>query len=82
MIDYLLNEHPFASLIAAIIIVVALAIAIIDIPIYYAMDYSCGKKAEMLNSEHHFGYFEGCWVLDKSTNTWVEYTTIRNVEVK
>ena len=81
MLDYLLNEHPFASLIAAIIIVVALALAIIDIPIYYAMDYYCGKKAEMLNTEYKYGYWEGCWVRDKD-GTWVEYTTIRNVGVK
>ena len=82
MLENLINEHPMTSLVVLLVLALGLVVAVVNIPIYYAMDYSCGKKAEMLNSQHHFGYFEGCWVLDKSNNTWVEYTTIRNVEVK
>lgn len=82
MFENLINEHPMTSLVVLLVLALGLVVAVVNIPIYYAMDYSCGKRAEMLNTSHHFGYLEGCWVLDKSTNTWVEYTTIRNVEVK
>ena len=82
MFENLINEHPMTSLVVLLVLALGLVVAVVNIPIYYAMDYSCGKRAEMLGTEHHYGYLEGCWVLDKSNNTWVEYTTIRNVEVK
>ena len=81
MVENLINEHPMTSLVVLLVLALGLVVAVVNVPIYYAMDYSCGKKAEMLNSEHHFGYFEGCWI-KQPDNTWVEYTTIRNVEVK
>ena len=82
MVESFINEHPMTSLVVLILLALALIVAVINVPCYYAMDYSCSKKAEMLNTEHHFGYLEGCWVLDKSNNTWVEYTTIRNLGAK
>ena len=82
MLDYFLTEHPCASLIIGLILTVVITVAVVNVPIYYVMDHSCAKRAELLNTEHHFGYLEGCWLKDKDNNTWYEYTTLRNVEVK
>ncbi len=82
MLDYLLTEHPCASLIAAIILTMAIVVTVVAVPAYYAQEYSCSKKASVLQTEYQFGFWEGCWVKDKSNNTWYEYTTIRNVNVE
>lgn len=81
MLDYLLNEHPCASLIAAIILVTAIAVAAVGIPCRYAAEHQCSKRAAMLQTEYQYDLWTGCWVKDKD-NTWVEYKTIRNVGEK
>ena len=81
MVESFINEHPMTSLVVLLVLALGLVVAIVNVPIYYAMDYSCGKKAEMLNTEYQYGYWTGCWV-KQPDNTWVEYTTIRNVGVK
>lgn len=81
MIEYFLNEHPMTSLVIILVFALALIVTVVNVPIYYAMDHSCSKKAEMLNTEYKYGYWEGCWIKQQD-NTWVEYTTIRNVGVK
>ncbi|MBQ1572583.1 MAG: hypothetical protein IIZ78_15750 [Clostridiales bacterium] len=82
MIENILNEYPMTSLVIIILFALALIVAVVNVPIYYALDYGCSQKAEMLNTEYKFGYWTGCWVKDKKDGTWYEYTTIRNVEVK
>lgn len=82
MIEDFVNEHPMTSLVIIIVLALALIVAVVDVPIYYVMEHSCAKRAELLNTEHHFGYLEGCWVKDKNNGTWYEYTTTRTVEVK
>lgn len=81
MLEYFLNEHPMTSLVIIILLALALIVAVVNIPCYYALDHSCSKKAAMLNTEYKFGYWEGCWIKQKD-NTWVEYTTIRNLGAK
>lgn len=81
MIENILNEHPMTSLIVILVLALALIVAVVNTPIYFAMDYSCSKKAEMLNTEYKYSYWTGCWVKDND-GTWYEYTTIRNVDVR
>lgn len=81
MIEYFVNEHPMTSLVILLALALSLIVTVVTVPSYYAMDYSCSKKAEMLGTEYKFGYWEGCWV-KQPDNTWVEYNTIRNVGAK
>ena len=81
MLENLINEHPMTSLVVLLVLALGLVVTVVNVPIYYAMDHSCSKKAEMLNTEYKYGYWEGCWV-KQPDNTWVEYTTIRNLGVK
>ena len=82
MIEDFLNEHPMTSLVMLLVFATALVVAIVAVPTYYVQDYSCSKRAELLDTEHKFSYWTGCWIKDKSSNTWYEYTTVRTVEVK
>ena len=81
MLEYFINEHPMTSLVILLVLALALIVAVVDIPVYYVMDYSCSKKAEMLNTDYKFGYWTGCWV-KQPDGTFVEYGTIRNVDIK
>lgn len=81
MLDYFLTEHPIASLIAAIILTTAIAVAVVALPARYASEYQCSKRADMLNTEHNYSFWTGCWVKDKD-GTWIEYSTVRNVGSK
>lgn len=76
MLDYILTEHPIASLIAAIILTTAIAVAVVYIPCRYAAEHQCSKRAAMLQTDYHYGIWEGCWI--KKDGAWVEYNTIRN----
>lgn len=81
MLDYFLTEHPIASLIAAIILTTAIAVAAVALPCRYAAEHQCSKRADMLKTEYQYGFWEGCWV-KQSDNTWVEYSTVRNLGSK
>lgn len=81
MLDYFLTEHPLTSLIIAIVLVTAIAVAVVVIPSSYAVEYKCSQRAAMLKAEYQYDFWTGCWV-KQPDNTWVEYTTIRNVGVK
>lgn len=81
MLDYFLTEHPIASLIAAIILTTAIAVAVVYIPCRYAAEHQCSKRADMLHTDYHYGFWEGCWI-KQPDNTWVEYSTVRNLGSK
>lgn len=81
MLDYFLNEHPIASLIAAIILTTAIAVACVALPCRYAAEHQCSKRADMLQTDYHYGIWEGCWI-KQPDNTWVEYSTVRNLGSK
>lgn len=78
MLDYVLTEHPIASLIAAIILTTAIAVACVVLPCRYAAEHQCSKRADMLKTEYQYDFWTGCWVKDKD-GTFVEYSTVRNV---
>lgn len=80
MLEYFLNEHPITSLIIIIAIATVIAVGVVAVPAYYAQEHTCTKKARVMQTEYQYGFWEGCWVKDEGK--WVEYTTIRNVEVK
>jgi len=77
MLEYFLNEHPLTSLIIAIVLVTAIAVAAVALPCRYAAEHQCSKRAAMLQTDYQYGFWEGCWVRDNGH--WVEYGTIRNV---
>jgi hypothetical protein len=77
MLENFLNEYPITSLIIIIAIVTAVAVVCVAFPAHIAADHSCAKRAEMLETEYQYGFWEGCWVKDEGK--WVEYGTIRNV---
>jgi hypothetical protein len=79
--EYFLNEHPIASLIAIIAIVTAVAVVVVAVPAHFAADHSCSKRAELLETDYQYSFWTGCWVKDKD-NSWVEYRTIRNLGTK
>ena len=78
MLDYLLTEHPIASLIAAIILTTAIAVAAVALPCRYAAEHQCSNRAAMLQTEYQYDFWTGCWV-KQADNTWVEYSTVRTV---
>lgn len=78
MLDYFLTEHPIASLIAAIILTTTIAVAAVALPCRYAAEHQCSQRAAMLQTEHRYDFWTGCWVR-QADNTWVEYSTIRSV---
>ena len=80
MLEYFLNEHPITSLIIIIAIVTAITVAVVAVPVHLAADHACAKRAEMLETEYKYGFWQGCWVKDEGK--WVEYNTIRNVGSK
>jgi len=77
MLDYFLTENPLTSLIIILAIVTAVAVGVVAVPAHFAADHACAKRAEMLETEYQYGFWEGCWVKDEGK--WVEYGTIRNV---
>lgn len=81
MMEYFLNEHPITSLIIIIAIVTAVAVVGVVVPARLAADYSCSKRAEILETDYQYSVWTGCWVKDKD-NSWVEYRTIRNLGTK
>ena len=81
MLDYFLTEHPFTSLIIIIALATVITVGVVALPIRLAVDHTCAKRAELLETEYHYGFFEGCWIKNKD-NTWVEYQTIRNVGIQ
>lgn len=81
MIEEFFCDHPMIVLIGAIILTTALVVCGISVPAYYAQEHSCSKKAAVMQTDYHFGIWEGCWIKQQD-NTWVEYTTIRNVGIK
>lgn len=76
MIEEFCYSHPMAVLVAAIILAIALVVCCVTVPAYYAQEYSCAKKASVMQTDYQYGFWEGCWV--KKDGAWVEYTTIRN----
>lgn len=80
MLDYILTEHPIASLIAAIILTTAIAVACVALPCRYAAEHQCSKRAAMLQTDYQYDVWTGCWL--KEEGKWVEYKTIRNVGAK
>jgi hypothetical protein len=81
MLEYFLNEHPISSLLIIIAIVTAIAVVVVAIPAHFAADHTCAKRAEILETEYQYGFWQGCWVRGKD-GAWVEYNTIRNVGTK
>ena len=81
MLDYFLTEHPIDALIAAIILTTAITVAAVALPCRYASEYQCSKRADMLQTEHRYDFWTGCWVKDKD-GTFVEYSTVRNLGSK
>jgi len=77
MLEYFLNEHPITSLIIIIAIVTVVAVGVVAVPTHLAADHACAKRAEIMQTEYQYGFWEGCWVKDEGK--WVEYGTIRNV---
>lgn len=80
MLDYFINEYPITSLIIIIAIVTVVAVVCVAVPTHFAADHACAKRAELLETEYQYGFWQGCWV--KSEGKWVEYSKIRTVEVK
>jgi hypothetical protein len=78
MLDYILTEHSIASLIAAIILTTAIAVAVVAIPTRWAAEHQCSKRAALLQTEYQYDFWTGCWVR-QADNTWVEYSTVRTV---
>lgn len=76
MLDYFITEHSIASLLIIIAIVTVVAVGVVAVPAHYAADHACAKRAEMLETEYQYGFWQGCWV--KDSGHWVEYRTIRN----
>ena len=77
MLEYFINERPITSLIIIIAIVTVVAVGVVAVPAHLAADHACAKRAEMLETEYQYGFWQGCWVKDEGK--WVEYNTIRNV---
>lgn len=73
-----IDEHPFAFLLFILATATAVIVAAVSVTSNYVGDYTCSKKAIMLQTEYQYGFWEGCWI-KANDNTWVEYTTIRNV---
>lgn len=80
MLDYFITEHSIASLIIIIAIVTVVAVGVVGVPAHLAADHACAARAEMLETEYQYGFWQGCWV--KDSGHWVEYSTIRNVGSK
>lgn len=78
MLEYFLSEHPITSLIIIIAIVTAIAVAAVALPVRYATEHQCSKRAAMLQTDYQYDLWTGCWVKDKD-GSFVEYNTIRNV---
>lgn len=78
MLDYFISEHPFVTLIAAIVLTTAIAVACVALPCRYAVEHQCSQRAAMLKTEYQYDFWTGCWIKDKD-GTFVEYSTVRNV---
>lgn len=81
MLEYFLNEHPISSLLIILAIVTAVAVGVVGVPAHFAAEHTCAKRAEILETEYQYGFWQGCWVRGKD-GAWVEYNTIRNVGTK
>lgn len=80
MMEYFLNEHPITSLLIIIAIVTAVAVVVVAVPAHFAADHACAKRAEIMQTEYQYGFWQGCWVKDEGK--WVEYRTLRNLGTK
>lgn len=70
-------DHPMVVFIGTIVLAIALIVGCVGAPAYYGAEHVCAKRAEMLETEYNFGFWQGCWV--KADGKWIEYSTIRNV---
>lgn len=77
MFEEFCYDHPMVVFISTVMLAIALIVGCVCTPAYYAADHACAKRAEMLETEYKYGFWQGCWV--KAEGKWVEYGTMNNV---